>query len=166
MTAPYYVTKSPKSIGVAILLTFLFGPVGLFYASISGGLVMTFTPIVLFLITMVGIVQEITHLVFWSAGLLFVFFLTYWLICIIWATISVNRYNREIEEEAKRQYEIWKLHSERVPNQFVVNINRNRAENNSRQATIPQETSKPNIKAWLKNNPGRTINDYYAIFSS
>ena len=136
MTAPYYVTKSPKSIGVAILLTFLFGPVGLFYASISGGLVMTFTPIVLFLITMVGIVQEITLLVFWSAGLLFVFFLTYWLICIIWATISVNRYNREIEEEAKRQYEIWKLHSETTPNQFIVNINRNRAENNSRQIPL------------------------------
>ncbi len=72
---------------------------------------MTFTPIVLFLIFIVGIVQENTLLLDWSAALLIVFLLTYWLICIIWATISVNRYNRKIEEEAKRQYEIWKSHS-------------------------------------------------------
>ena len=166
MTAPYYVTKSPKSIGVAILLTFLFGPVGLFYASISGGLIMTFTPIVLFLLFMVGIIQENILLVEWSVMLLIVFVLTYWLICIIWAAISVNSYNREIEEEAKRQYEIWKLHSEATPNQFSVNINRNFSESNPRQGNIPQETNNPNLKDWLKNNPGRTVNDYYAIFRS
>jgi len=166
MTAPYYVTKSPKSIGVAILLTFLFGPVGLFYASISGGLIMTFTPIILALLIIVGFVHENIVLVDWSATLLVVFILTYWLICIIWATISVNSYNREIEEEAKRQYEIWKLHSEATPNQFSVNINRNYDESNHRQRNNLQETGKPNLKDWLKNNPGKTVNDYYAIFNS
>ena len=45
MTTPFLVTKSPKSIGIAILLTILFGPLGLFYASVSGALIMLLAPI-------------------------------------------------------------------------------------------------------------------------
>jgi len=127
---------------------------------------MTFTPIVLFLLMIVGLFQENMLLIGWSGLLLIVFLLTFWLICIIWAVISVNSYNREIEEEAKRQYEIWRIHSEATPNQIFVNINKNADDSNPGQKAIPQDTSKPNLKDWLKNNPGRTINDYYAIFRS
>lgn len=33
--------QPPKSVGLAFLLTFLFGPLGVFYSSVTGGLVMT-----------------------------------------------------------------------------------------------------------------------------
>lgn len=122
MTTPYFVTKSPKSVGIAILLTFLFGPIGLFYATVTGGLIMTFTPIVLFVLAIVGLFQDNSLLLGWSLGLLIIFALTFWLINIIWAVISVSSYNAEIEEEAKRQYDLWNRHHEIAPNQFVVNI--------------------------------------------
>ena len=80
MTAPFLVTKSPKSVGIAILLTFLLGPIGLFYASVSGGLIMTFTPIFLFLLAFVGLFQENALLLGWSVGLLIIFAVTFWLI--------------------------------------------------------------------------------------
>jgi len=102
MTAPFLVTKSTKSVGIAILLTFLFGPIGLFYASVSGGLIMTFTPISLFLLVLVGLIQENSLLLGWSVVLLIIFAVTFWLINIIWATVSVMSYNKEIEEDANK----------------------------------------------------------------
>lgn len=107
MTGPYLTTKSPKSVGIAILLTILFGPIGLFYASISGALIMIFTPILVLALFLIGVLQENSTLMNLSAGLLLFFALTYWLICIIWAVISVNEYNKEIEYENNRQLAIW-----------------------------------------------------------
>jgi len=45
VNAPYGSTTvvtvaSPKSVGVAFLLTFLFGPLGMFYSTVSGALIM------------------------------------------------------------------------------------------------------------------------------
>lgn len=84
----YIVTKQLKSKGLAVFLTILFGGVGLFYASIIGGIVMTiiFPAIILFL--------------FFSGH----FFLSiisaccYYLICMIWAIMAVNGYNRKVQE--------------------------------------------------------------------
>ena len=104
MMTPFIVTKSTKSIGIAILLTFLFGPIGLFYASVTGGFIMTFTPIFLGLFVFVGFAQENLLLLGWSFGLLTIFAMTFWLINIIWAVIGVISYNQEIEDEAKRQF--------------------------------------------------------------
>jgi len=164
MTTPFLVTKSTKSVGIAILLTFLFGPLGLFYASVTGGLIMTFTPILLIILTLVGLFQENPLLLGWSFGLLVAFAATFWLINIIWAAISVTSYNREIEDEAARQFDLWNRSRETTPNQFVVNINQKKSDINATGQEKIEVTTKPNLQDWLKSNPGKSINDYFAKF--
>jgi hypothetical protein len=67
--------RSRKSMGAALLLTFFFGPLGLFYASITGGVIMTILSIIVLPLTLFA----------GSVGV--------WPICMIWAAISVNDYN-------------------------------------------------------------------------
>jgi hypothetical protein len=165
MTAPFFVTKSPKSIGIAILLTLLFGPIGLFYASVSGGLVMTITPIFLVILFLYGLGMEYAALVEWSLILIIIFLSTFWLINIIWAVISVNIYNKKIEDEAKRQFEIWNSLNGRDQNIYVQNIYQKPSElSASGQEALPPV--KPNLQEWLKKNPGRTINDYFMKYGT
>ncbi len=163
MTAPFLVTKSPKSIGIAILLTLVLGPIGLFYASVSGGLIMTLTPIILLLLLYAGILQENNILVGWTSGLIIIFLLTYWLINIIWAVISVNSYNKEIEEDSKRQFELWERLREADQKQVVINVNQKSPDINTPGQSTTVST-KPSLQEWAKNNPGKSINDYYSKF--
>ena len=92
------ITKSTKSVGIAIMLTLLFGPLGLFYASVAGGIIMTLTPIVLLALMFGGAVAGDVSLVVTA----FISYLTgalvYWLVCIIWAIVAVNEYNSELSE--------------------------------------------------------------------
>ena len=163
MTAPYLTTKSPKSVGIAILLTILFGPIGLFYASISGALIMIFAPILVLALFFIGVIQENSTLMNLSAGLLLFFALTYWLICTIWAVISVNEYNKEIEYENNRQFVLWDSLYGKDQKQVVINVDRD----SPKVSTADQGTiiaSKPSLQEWAKNNPGKSINDYYAKY--
>jgi hypothetical protein len=165
MTAPFIVTKSPKSIGIAILLALLFGPIGLFYASVSGGLIMTITPIFLVIVFIYGLGMESAALVEWSIILILFFLSTYWLINIIWAVISVNIYNKKIEDDAKRQYEIWNSLHGRDQNIYVQNIYHKTPEiNKSGQQALPSD--RPSLQEWLRKNPGRTINDYFTRYGT
>jgi len=67
-----------KSVGTAFLLAFLFGPLGLLYASVLGGFIMFVVGIILFfLIPIVG-------------GILA------WVGCIIWAVIASQNANKVI----------------------------------------------------------------------
>ena len=125
---------------------------------------MTFTPIFLLILLYFGILHDNYVLVDWSLSLLLIFILTFWLINIIWAVISVRSYNNEIEYNAKRQLDLWNRLHEKDQNQFVVNINQKSSDLNiSRQGTI-EVSAKPNLQDWLKNNPGKRINDYYSKF--
>jgi hypothetical protein len=54
----YHVVKSTKSVGIGILLTLLLGPIGLFYSTVWGGIIMTFGPIVLFITFFLGMFIE------------------------------------------------------------------------------------------------------------
>lgn len=163
MTTPFLVTKSPKSMGIAILLTILFGPIGLFYASISGALLLILAPILVLALLFFGVSQDNSVLMNLSLGLLLFFALTYWLISIIWAVISVNSYNKEIEYENNRQFELWKSLNKEDQNQIVINVNQDSLKvNASGQGTTV--SSKPSLQEWAKNNPSKTINDYYAKF--
>jgi hypothetical protein len=65
-----------KSMGISIILTFLFGPLGMFYSTITGGIIM------LVLTTIIGIVT-------FGIGLIIM-----WPICIVWAAIATNSYNK------------------------------------------------------------------------
>ena len=67
-----------KSMGVTILLTIFFGPLGMFYSTIVGGIIM---------LILSGIVAVFTL----GIGL----FIT-WPICIIWAAVATNSYNKKL----------------------------------------------------------------------
>jgi len=67
-----------KSMGISIILTILFGPLGMFYSTIGGAIVMIFVSLIVALFTL-------------GVGLLIT-----WPICIIWGAVSVNSYNQKL----------------------------------------------------------------------
>lgn len=69
-----------KSAGVAFLLAFLFGPLGLLYASVTGGLIM--------------LVLSFISIIFFPLAILC------WIICMIWAVIAVNNHNSNMTNKA------------------------------------------------------------------
>ena len=71
-----------RSVAAALLLALLFGPIGLFYASLIGGLVMT-----AFSLVAVGTVIKTASAL--PMG-------TIWLCSIIWAMIAVRYYNHKL----------------------------------------------------------------------
>ena len=69
----YVVVKSQKSVGLAIILAFLFGPLGMLYSTVTGGIVMFIINLLAFLFT-AGIGLIIT-----------------WPIGIIWAAMAAKK---------------------------------------------------------------------------
>lgn len=65
----------PKSVGAALALTFFLGPLGLFYSSVVGGVVMLIASVVFASFTF-GVSLFIT-----------------WPICMIWGAIAASNYN-------------------------------------------------------------------------
>ena len=72
------VVGKQKSIGVAFALAFFFGPLGLLYASVTGGVVMFFVTIIIGFITL-------------GLGLIFA-----WIGCIIWAVVAAGNANKKM----------------------------------------------------------------------
>lgn len=72
------VTVNSKSIGVAIVLTVLFGPVGMLYSTVPGALIMIVVSAVVGIFTL-------------GFGLLFT-----WPICIVWGVMAANAYNKQL----------------------------------------------------------------------
>lgn len=72
------IVKNEKSMVVSLLLTFFFGPLGLLYSTISGGLIMMAISFVAALFT-VGMGLIIT-----------------WPICMIWGAIAVSNGNKKL----------------------------------------------------------------------
>jgi len=72
------VTVSTKSPGVAILLTILFGPIGMLYSTILGAIVMFIVSVLVALVTL-------------GFGLILT-----WPICVLWAALAAVAYNRKI----------------------------------------------------------------------
>lgn len=75
---PQGVVNVGKSMGAALVLTFFFGPLGLFYATVFGGLIML----------MLG---AIVGLFTFGLGTFFV-----WPLCMVWAAIAIERHNRRL----------------------------------------------------------------------
>ena len=70
--------NNQKSTGVALLLTFLFGPLGLFYATVVGGVVM---------LLLGGMIIVFTA----GFGAILI-----WPVCMIWAAVAVSGHNRRL----------------------------------------------------------------------
>src|SRR5438552_3606115 len=93
----YIVTKPTKSKGIAALLVFLFGGIGLFYASVTGGIIMGIVaPIASFFFLFLGIITSTISLF----ALVIVFCCLYYIICLIWALKAVNNYNQTLISES------------------------------------------------------------------
>jgi hypothetical protein len=67
-----------KSMGVSIILTILFGPLGMFYSTIGG---------TIFMILVNAVIG------FFTAG---IGLLLTWPICIIWGAVSTSSYNKSL----------------------------------------------------------------------
>lgn len=72
------VTKSPKSMGISIALTLFFGPLGMFYSTIAGAIIMIIIDVIVGIFTL-------------GFGLLFT-----WPIQVIWAAIATSSYNKKL----------------------------------------------------------------------
>jgi hypothetical protein len=72
------IAKSSKSMGIAILLTVLLGPLGMLYSTIPGSVVMILISIVAGLFTA-------------DFGLLIT-----WPLCVIWAAVAVSIQNKKL----------------------------------------------------------------------
>ncbi|MGD0590121.1 MAG: hypothetical protein ABSA44_04905 [Bacteroidota bacterium] len=72
------VVKTEKSMGVTILLTILFGPLGMFYSTITGAIVMMIVSVLAAIVTL-------------GFGLIIT-----WPICIIWAAVATKNYNKNL----------------------------------------------------------------------
>lgn len=83
-TAPVVVLKEQKSVALAIVLAFFFGPLGMFYGTVTGALVMLSVNLALFLLGFV------TFGLTW-----FLFFFT-WVGGIIWAAVEANSSNQRL----------------------------------------------------------------------
>jgi hypothetical protein len=161
----YHVVKSTKSVGIGILLTLLLGPIGLFYSTVWGGMIMTFGPILALVIFFLGLSfgNEFIQAIF---GVTFiVIWVFWWLICIIWSVIAVNQYNKKIMKQSNYNISYYPDNSTIESPSYLENY---RKQLPSRETNrLPEENLNkdvPKIQDWLKANPGKGINDYYVKF--
>lgn len=87
----YIVMKSPKSLGIGLILTFFLGPIGLFYATISGAIIMF---IIDAIFAVIGFFTLGYSLII-TAPLVN-------LVCMVWAYVKINSYNKALMAGAMR----------------------------------------------------------------
>lgn len=111
----YVITKTEKSQGLGMVLTLLFGPFGLFYATVFGGIMMLFiVPIaetILFVLYEWLMVKD--HLNDYNTpnatavGIGLVIFLislfVNWIVCLFWSYRAVRNYNYNLHFQNKTQ---------------------------------------------------------------
>lgn len=90
MTSP----PADKSVGVSVVLTFLFGGLGLFYSSIVGGIVMTLIEVIAVIVTIL------------TFGLGVVLFVVIWPATMIWGAVSASSKHRDFEMWRMRQMQL------------------------------------------------------------
>ena len=78
------IVTSTKSVGISLILTFLFGSIGMLYSTIWGAVIMS-------------VVSIITAVITLGMGLFLV-----WPICMIWGAFATASYNKELFEQIKQ----------------------------------------------------------------
>ena len=74
-----------KGMGISIILTVLFGPLGMLYSTIWGGIIMI-------------VISAVAGLLTLGFGLIIT-----WPICIVWAAVATSSYNKKLLA-GQRQY--------------------------------------------------------------
>lgn len=77
------IAKTEKSVGISLILTFFFGPLGMLYSTVVGGLVMIAVSFVVGLVTM-------------GIGLAFL-----WPVYLIWGALAASSYNQQLRASAR-----------------------------------------------------------------
>jgi len=72
------IVKAEKSMGITILLTIFFGPLGMLYSTVTGAIIMIIVNVIVAIITL-------------GFGLLITC-----PVCIIWAAVATNKYNKSL----------------------------------------------------------------------
>ena len=72
------IVTSTKSVGISLILTFLFGSIGMLYSTIWGAIIMSIVSIIVATVTL-------------GMGLFIV-----WPICMIWGALAVASYNKKL----------------------------------------------------------------------
>lgn len=102
----YVILKHEKSLGLSILLTIIFGPLGLFYSTVKGGLIMTFLVPTIFVVLIFtglsGIFLESPEVLISSMLTLLYGLLIYNAVCVIWSITAVNIYNENLRNEISK----------------------------------------------------------------
>lgn len=80
------IAKSTKSIGISVFLVAIFEPLGMFYSTIGGGILMTILAPIIFVILLLTS----------NLGSLLLLAILYYPICMIWAASAANKYNQKI----------------------------------------------------------------------
>jgi|AZIC01.1.fsa_nt_gi hypothetical protein len=83
-TTQRIIVTSTKSVGISLILTFLFGSLGMLYSTIWGAIIMTIVSIIVGTITL-------------GMGLFLV-----WPICMIWAAMAAASYNKKLFEQLEK----------------------------------------------------------------
>jgi hypothetical protein len=82
------VVRPPKSVGVAVVLSFLFGPFGMFYSTVTGALVILAIDFVLIFISVATLgIGGVLYFLTWIGG-------------IIWAAMAASKHNAMIAAAA------------------------------------------------------------------
>lgn len=84
------VTKSTKSVGTAVFLVVIFGPLGMFYSTIGGAIIMTIVAPIIFVLLLIS--GNIGSLIFAAT--------IYYPVCMIWAGSAASNYNKRIINQA------------------------------------------------------------------
>jgi amino acid transporter len=161
----YHVVKSTKSVGIGILLTFLLGPIGLFYSSVWGGIIMTFCPIIVGSIFLLGLYSGSELLQIMAGVTILVYLVLWWLICIIWSVIAVNHYNRRIMKKSTYNIPFYPRSTSTESPSYLESYTQQLTSRQTSQ--LPEQNlnnNAQNIQTWLKANPNKGINDYYMTF--
>ncbi|MBK9980867.1 MAG: hypothetical protein IPP15_00340 [Saprospiraceae bacterium] len=161
----YHVVKSTKSVGIGILLTLLLGPIGLFYSTVWGGIIMTCGPILVVGISVLGLFTDIEIIQAVGLVTLLTYFLFWWLICIIWSAIAVKQYNKKIMNQSNYNISYYPVNPTTESPSYLENRTKQLAFRDSNQLPLKNlNNDVPNIQDWLKANPNKGVNDYYIKF--
>jgi hypothetical protein len=96
---PPVVIPAPKSVGVAFVLTFFFGPFGMLYSTVSGGLIML--GVIAAVAVLTGIVVGLITLVTMGLGAVLAILaplvgVALWVVCIIWGCMAASNHNARL----------------------------------------------------------------------
>lgn len=103
--ANVYVLQAPKSVGVAFVLTFFFGPFGMFYSTVAGALILL--GIGLGVSILAGIIVGLITLVTFGVGGLLVAFapllgIPIWITSMIWGCLAASSHNDRLRAQAQQ----------------------------------------------------------------